>query len=154
MFARGYEGALDASGEGVMRQVLTQAIATCLKPELAIAQPMDHDSFQVLRIRDFPSLRDLDHAFALGALCAMILIRGHMSPDPVSPALLIAAICGVQGLIDIPWVRMMFPDSYSDLALLPSSPQALAMLSPAQHARLNVLVQSTIDSSVRTLSFD
>ncbi|KAG2069018.1 hypothetical protein BDR04DRAFT_1119323 [Suillus decipiens] len=154
IFRAGYDGAHDASGEGVMRQVLTEALVLCLSESCGITQTLDKDGFHVLRIRDFPSPSDIEHAFALGAICTMMMIRGHIAPDPISPALLVTAFAGVEALSDKSWVEALFPDHYEDLGLLPSSPRDLttSVISASQRTCLQRFIQGTIDSSVSRLA--
>ena len=136
-----------------MRQVLTAALYICLDSEsCGITQTLDKDGFHVFRVRDFPAPRDIEYAFALGAVCTMMMIRGHIAPDPISPALLVAAFAGIEALVDKHWVAVLFPDLYNDLALLPTSPRDLTSpaLSPSHRTRLQRFIQGIIDSSVST----
>ncbi|KAG1724819.1 uncharacterized protein EDB91DRAFT_1255060 [Suillus paluster] len=154
IFRVGYDGAHDASGEGVMRQVLTEALMLCLSESYGITQILDKHGFHVLHIRDFPTPSDIECAFALGAVCTMMMICGHIAPDPISPALLITAFAGVEALADKCWVGALFPDHYDDLGLLPSSPCDLtsSTISASQRTCLQRFIQGTIDSSVSRLA--
>ncbi|KAG1737480.1 uncharacterized protein EDB91DRAFT_1249612 [Suillus paluster] len=154
IFRAGYDGAHDASGEGVMRQVLTEALMLCLSESYGITQILDKHGFHVLCIHNFPTPSDIECAFALGAVCTMMMIRGHIAPDPISPALLIAAFAGVEALADKCWVGALFPDHYDDLGLLPSSPRDLtsSTISASQRTCLQRFIQGTIDSSVSRLA--
>ncbi|KAG1734336.1 hypothetical protein EDB19DRAFT_1911195 [Suillus lakei] len=154
IFRAGYDGAHDASGEGVMRQVLTEALTLCLSESCGITQTLNKHGFHVLHIRDFPAPSDIECAFALGAVCTMMMICGHIAPDPISPALLITAFAGVEALADRRWVGALFPDHYQDLGLLPSSPRDLTSftISASQRTCLQCFIQGTIDSSVSRLA--
>jgi hypothetical protein len=121
-----------------MRQVLTEALILCLSESCGITQTLDKVGFHVLHIHDFPSPSNIEHAFALGAICTMMMICGHIVPDPISPALLVTAFAGVEALSDKSWVKALFPDHYEDLGLLPSSPRDLttSVISASQRTYL------------------
>jgi hypothetical protein len=133
-----------------MKQVLTEALILCLSESCGITQTLNKDGFHVLHIHDFPSPSDIEQAFALGAICTMMMICGHIAPDSISSALLVTVFAGVEALPDRSWVKALFPDHYEDLGFLPSSPRDLttSVISASQRTRLQRFIQGTIDSSV------
>ncbi|KAG1790759.1 uncharacterized protein HD556DRAFT_1445772 [Suillus plorans] len=118
-------------------------------PMMLLVKTLDKNGFHVLHIRDFPSPSDIEHAFALGAICTMMMIRGHIAPDPISPALLVTAFAGVEALSDKSCVEALFPDHYEDLGLLPSSPHDLT--TSVFQAGINIQLSTTHQSVIQML---
>jgi hypothetical protein len=109
----------DAVGSGVMRQVLLEAIHLASED---ILEDLDNDDgYQTLKISaDFMvSDKTLRQCFALGALCTIFMIKTHSAPEPISPALIQAAIGSRYSIQDRNWVRSISPPIAAILDLLP-----------------------------------
>lgn len=105
-----------------MREVLTAALLEYLRPEYGIVDDLgNEDGFMTLKISpDFAGEDTLDDIFAFGALsCAIYMIKTHVGPDPVSPALIQAAIGGINSIIDPDWVASTHEQVAEKLRLVP-----------------------------------
>ena len=104
-----------------MRQVLMEAIHILTSPDLGIAEDLANgDSFVTLRISpDFVNDDILDNMFTLGVLCSIFMIKTHAGPDPISPALLQAAIGGLDSIVDMDWIRGTFVEVWETFRLIP-----------------------------------
>jgi len=112
----------DAIGEGVMREVLLAAVQSFLTPEVGILEDLsNNDGYFTLKVSigGFVSNNTLDNIFTLGALCAIFWLKCHAAPSPISPALIQAAIGGIDSLIDEAWVRTTHEEVAETLTLLP-----------------------------------
>ena len=106
-----------------MREVLLAAVHSYLNPAFAILEDLSNDDgFFGLKVSAEPFVSDdtLDNAFTLGALCAIFMVKCHMPPNPVSPALLQAAIGGVESIVDEDWVKATHEEVAKVLTLLPA----------------------------------
>lgn len=113
----------DAMGDGVTRQVLSEAIRIACSRTCQDVQSTE-DGFVFLQVDEFPDADLEDYAFALGVLSTMFLLRVHSAPLPISPALLQVAIGGINSLVDSAWLEAVLPDTYNVLKLFPSSADA------------------------------
>jgi len=78
------------------------AIQVFLNPECGIVEDLGiEDGFVSLKISaDFVCEDTLDDIlFTFGALCAIFMIKAHLGPDPVSPALLLQIIDSYIGFL-------------------------------------------------------
>ena len=104
-----------------MRQVLLEAIHLASN---GIVEDMDNgDGYLSLKISQ-DSIVDkatLDRCFALGALCAIFLVKTHSAPDPISPFLLQAVTGGLFSIVDLKWVQSVSPAAAAVLELLPTN---------------------------------
>ena len=118
---RGLSNRGDVVGTGVMREVLMTAIQKYLAPERGIVDDLgNEDGFVTLKVSpDFASEDTLNDIFAFGALCAIFMIKTHVGPDPVSPALIQAAIGGIGSIVDPNWVASTHEQVAEKLRLLP-----------------------------------
>jgi len=118
---RGLGNRGDIVGTGVMREILMTAIQEYLKPERGIVEDLgNEDGFVTLKISpDFAGEETLDDVFAFGALCAIFMIKAHIGPDPISPALILAAISGVPSIVDPNWVTSTHEQVAEKLRLVP-----------------------------------
>jgi len=118
---RGPNNQQDVVGTGVMREVLMTAIQVFLNPERGIVEDLGiEDGFVSLKISaDFVCEDTLDDIFTFGALCAIFMIKAHLGPDPVSPALIQAAIGGTSSIVDADWVTSTHEHVAEKLRLLP-----------------------------------
>lgn len=106
-----------------MREVLLAAVHSFLDPTVGILDDLSNDDgFFGLKVsaEPFVSENTLDNAFTLGALCAIFMVKCHMPPDRVSPALLQAAIGGVKSIVDEDWIRATHEEVAKVLTLLPA----------------------------------
>jgi len=93
----------DNVGSGVMRQILAQAIAICQNLDHDITEHLGNsDDYVVLKISADGIVQQdtLDLYYAFGVLCAIFLVKAHSAPEPVSPALIQAAIGGIDSILD------------------------------------------------------
>ena len=110
----------DSVGTGVMRDVLSEAIKIASE---GILEDLDNnDGYMTLRISadGMVSGRTVDRCFALGALCTIFMIKAHAAPEPISPALIHAAIDSLTSLQERAWLRSVSPPIASTLDLLPT----------------------------------
>ena len=131
----------DAVGSGVIREVLMEAINLLLLPERGLVQDTGNgDGYLTLRTSSlFVSDDTLNNAFALGVLCAFFMLKCHSGPDPVSPALIQAAIGGVDSIVDSEWIEAINPDVAKKLGLLPTDPNIPI---PEDNQSLRILIAS------------
>ena len=133
----------DAVGSGVIREVLMEAINLLLLPERGLVQDTGNgDGYLTLRISSsslFVSNDTLNNTFALGVLCAFFMLKCHSGPDPVSPALIQAAIGGVDSIVDPEWIGVINPDVAKKLGLLPVDPNIPI---PEDNQNLRILIAS------------
>lgn len=115
----------DVVGDGVMREILMAAIRSLLHYDHGLVEESaNEDGYVGLKIAvDYVSGATLDKAFMLGVLCAIFMIKTQAGPDPISPALIQAAIGGVDSLIDYEWIRATNDQVAEKLALLPTDHQ-------------------------------
>lgn len=103
-----------------------EAINLLLLPERGLVQDTGNgDNYLTLRTSTsslFVSNDTLNNTFALGVLCAFFMLKCHAGPDPVSPALIQAAIGGVDSIVDSEWIEAINPDVAKRLGLLPVDP--------------------------------
>jgi hypothetical protein len=135
----------DNVGNGVMRQILSEALKMCLDENICVT---NSDNYVSLKVSSFVSSARLDIFFALGILCAMFLIKAETGPEPVSPALLQAAIGGFDSLKDLGWLSVVFPDTAQQLALLPESHDDTIIQNPEDRKILARLLECHMSTSV------
>lgn len=110
-----------------MRQVLLEALMICQTKENDITEHLGNsDDYIGLKISaDAIIMEDtLDLYYTFGALCAIFLIKTHSAPEPVSPALIQAAIGGIDSVLDPKWIASISPALAKILSLLPANPEA------------------------------
>ena len=143
---------VDRLGDGVMRQVLAHTInelstVVCGDPKTS------GDHYAHLQTVQFGEETLDDHAFALGVLCSMFLIRAHAAPLPISPILLQYMFGdGITSLDDEPWLRPICPDTAHGLSIFPRSTttaQDFSHLSDADRKLLEGMLHHVDKSSVR-----
>lgn len=131
-----------------MRQVLSEALIVCQNKENDITEHLGNsDDYIGLKISaDAIILEDtLDLYYAFGILCAIFLIKTHSAPEPVSPALIQAAIGGIDSILDPKWIASISPGVAKILALLPANPEAEIPNHPAWRAFIEArLVNSRV----------
>lgn len=121
------------------------AIGLLLEPHIGLVQETG-DGYMGLRISSaFVSEATLNSAFALGALCAIFMIKAHSMPGRVSPALIQAAIGGVDSIVDYDWVKALNSETAETLSLLPSAP---TIPIPIADRRLDFLLQAHLNCMV------
>jgi hypothetical protein len=133
-------------GDGVQRQVLSEALQYCLDQN--ICEVVNQDGYVSLKTSSFVSSPRLDLVFAFGVLSAMFLVKVQTGPDPLSPALLQAAIGGFESLKDLRWVSVVFPDIAREIALMPKSHGLPTPQNIQDRQRLSRLVESRMSTSV------
>lgn len=123
----------------------------CLIPERGLVQDTGNgDGYVTLRTSSlFVSNDTLNNAFALGVLCAFFMLKCHSGPDPVSPALIQAAIGGVDSIVDSEWLEAINPDVAKKLAILPADPNVPI---PEDNQSLRILIASKM-SNFRVSTF-
>lgn len=128
-----------------MREVLMEVIDLLLEPHIGLVQETG-DGYMGLRISSaFVSEATLNNAFALGALCAIFMIKAHSMPGRVSPALIQAAIGGVESIVDYDWVKALNTETAETLSLLPSDPMIPI---PFANQSLDYLLQAHLNCMV------
>lgn len=143
----------DAIGDGVMRQVLSEAIRVTSERTCQDIKTTE-DSYVYLQVKDFPDAAVEDYAFALGVLCTMFFLRVHSAPLPVSPALLQATIGGIDSVVDSAWLAAVLPDTFNLIKLFPSSfdaAQDTSHLNPKETWDLQRILHHVGKQSVRCL---
>lgn len=126
------------------------AIGLLLEPNTGLVQDTG-DGYVTLRISPaFVSEATLNNAFALGALCAIFLVKAHSMPGRVSPALIQTAIGGVDSIMDHNWVMALNSDTAETLSLLPSDP---LIPIPTSDQRLDYLLQAHLNCMVLPTTF-
>ena len=120
------------------------AIELLLEPQIGLVQETV-DGYMSLRISSFISEATLNNAFALGALCAIFMIKAHSMPGRVSPALIQAAIGGVNSIVDYDWVKALNNETAETLSLLPSDP---SIPIPIANRKLDYLLQAHLNCMV------
>jgi len=104
-----------------MRQVLSEAVQIASGD---IVEDLDNDDGYVsLKISAdrIVSETTINRCFALGALCTIFMIKAHAAPEPISPALIQAAIGHSHSVHDHQWVQSISPPIAAILDLLPTS---------------------------------
>jgi hypothetical protein len=133
-----------------MRQVLSEALMICQSKENDITEHLGNsDDYISLKISaDAIILEDtLDLYYAFGVLCAIFLIKTHSAPEPVSPALIQAAIGGIDSILDPEWIASISPEVAKILSLLPANPEVEIPNHPALRAFIEArLVNSRVCS--------
>ena len=109
-----------------MRQVLSEALLFCCSAQNDLTEHVGgSDDYISLKVSADgiiqPDVLDLYYAF--GAICALFLIKTHSAPEPVSPALIQAAIGGVDSILDSDWIASISPGVSQVLSLLPVNPE-------------------------------
>ena len=130
----------DSVGTGVMRDILSEAIKIASE---GILEDLDNnDGYMTLRISadGMVSERTIDRCFALGALCTIFMIKTHGAPEPISPALIQAAIGSLSSIQERRWLRSISPPIASILSLLPTTRDYLHPI--PDHPDLRSLVRS------------
>ncbi|KDR69131.1 hypothetical protein GALMADRAFT_215412 [Galerina marginata CBS 339.88] len=110
----------DSVGGGVMRQVLSEAIQIVSRD---IVEDLDNDDgYVTLKISadGIVSETTVNSCFALGALCTIFMVKAHAAPEPISPALIQAAIGPCRSVQERKWVRSIAPPIAAILDLLPT----------------------------------
>lgn len=136
-----------------MRQILCEALMICQSKENDITEHLSNtDEYISLKISvDGIMLEDtLDLYYAFGVLCSIFLIKTHSAPEPVSPALIQAAIGGIDSILDPDWIASISPGVAKILSLLPANPEAEIPNHPALHAFIEARL---VNSRVRSLQF-
>jgi len=103
-----------------MRQVLSEAVQIASRD---IVEDLDNDDGYVsLKISadGIVSETTINRCFALGALCTIFMIKAHAAPEPISPALIQAAIGHCHSVQDRKWVQSISPPIAAILDLLPT----------------------------------
>ena len=116
----GLEG--DTFGDGDMHEVLLVAIQSLLIPEIGIVEDLaNDDGFVGIKVStgSYVSNNTLDNIFTLGALCAIFWLKCHAAPTPVSPALIQAAIGGINTVVDEEWIKATHEQAAATLSLFP-----------------------------------
>ncbi|KDR72188.1 hypothetical protein GALMADRAFT_229037 [Galerina marginata CBS 339.88] len=110
----------DTSGGGVMRQILLEAVQLASE---GIVEDLDNgDGYVSLKISADRMVSDktLDRCFALGALCTIFMVKAYAAPEPISPALIQAAIGTHYSIQERRWIRSISPPVAETLDLLPT----------------------------------
>ena len=88
--------------------------------------------------------------FVVGVLCAFFMLKCHLGPDPVSPALIQAAIGGVDSIVESEWIEAINSDVANKLGLLPANPnvpipdnQNLRILTTSKMSNFRVIIYSS-----------
>ena len=104
-----------------MWDILSEAIK--IASEGIIEDLDNNDGYMTLRISADGMVSDgtVDRCFALGALCAIFMIKAHSAPEPISPALIQAVIGSLVSIQERGWLRSISPPIASILDLLPTS---------------------------------
>jgi len=111
---------MDAIGDGVMREVIMEAIRILSSPEIGILEDLSNDDgYFSLKFGGFVSDDTLNSVFTLGVLCALCVIKAHAGPDPISPILIQAAIGGIDSIMDDTWLQVTAEQAASLLSILP-----------------------------------
>ena len=103
-----------------MRQVLSEAIQIASE---GILEDLDNeDGYMSLKISADGIVAEstINRCFTLGALCTIFMIKAHAAPEPISPALIQAAIGPCQSIQERQWVRSISPPIAAILDLLPT----------------------------------
>ena len=103
----------------MLRQVLDNALQLCIANENKTCEEMD-DGYFSLNISQWPSPKKLDVVFALSFLSATFMLKTHLSPDPLSPALIQAVVGGFDSLLDIPWINTFSLDTAQIITSFPT----------------------------------
>jgi hypothetical protein len=122
---RGHEDNIDIVGNGVLQQVLDEALQQCLTFEEGLVEELENgDGYISLKI-SADGIVDTDRLhkfFALGALCTIFMIKMHNRPEPISPALIQAAIGGINSILELSWIQAISPPVAEILSLIPTNP--------------------------------
>ena len=131
-----------------------EEINLLLLPEHGLVQDTGNgDGYLTLRTSSsslFVSNDTLNNAFALGVLCVFFILKCHLGPNPVSSALIHAAIGGVDSIVDSEWIEAINSDVANKLGLLLADPnvpipdnQNLRILIASKMSNFQVIIHSS-----------
>ncbi|KAF8971331.1 hypothetical protein BDZ97DRAFT_1913826 [Flammula alnicola] len=116
----------DNIGSAVMREVLAEALVFCQSAENDIVEHLGNsDDYVGLKISADGIVQQdtLDLYYAFGALCAIFMIKTHAAPEPFSPAFILAALRGIDSILEPAWIASISPAVSKILSLLPANPE-------------------------------
>ncbi|KAF8950867.1 hypothetical protein BDZ97DRAFT_1933246 [Flammula alnicola] len=116
----------DNIGSAVMREVLAEALVFCQSAENDIVEHLGNsDDYVGLKISADGIVQQdtLDLYYAFGALCAIFMIKTHAAPEPFSPAFILAALQGIDSILEPAWIASISPAVSKILSLLPANPE-------------------------------
>ena len=120
-----------------MRQVLLEALLLCTNSQNDITEDLGNsDDYVSLKVSAEGIVQEetLDLYYAFGVLCAIFLIKTHSAPEPVSPALIQAAIGGIDSILDRDWIASISPCVFRLLSLVPVNTEEPIPDNPALRA--------------------